>query len=769
MGITMSVLDRYAARIAKRLNISLEGWWEDLFKQFFEDPIDSGEVDVWEEPELAEAVGVPQSSWSELLTRGDEMTHYINYGGNSGVESYDSGDGWFMVRFKDGSLYLYTTKSTTEDHLYQMRRLAEMGSGLNSYLNRVVGKQYAGRNYRGSVAMVPGMESYQSQKAFRAFQLIIAHKNTLMEQTISQEGLGQMFTRLKNFVQGKDEHGIKGDEKKPGAKLKSGEKWWSDEYRKEIEQVRDAVKRYYLNPNWLDKQKLITGDVDGTGIAGPLNFNGELGDNPLGNVQKGIEWAHAKEKQWVGIVSIYEKEIRKIDNRVKQETVGSGNIGDEGHALVEKAFQQMQALPEPKLPDDKTCGLGNIGLKVGREGSIDAVAVKPYVTKSRMKALTKEQIIEAAKLILLLLDHDYVYSRVKTPGWLDHSDGHKFNEWLNDNYESTYMDYYDFDHHTMDQLYIDCLDSLVDEPLTLTALEKWIDRSIGGTVSKESISLETFQSLKGKAGKDGLTPQAEEALNIALEFHSTLSVSNEGIWGAVRYLFGGNYEDLPKINTAYDEATEAVERTYGNPEWVKKRRLAKGQVKVKGFDDVAEDPEKAFEAVKKTNAKSLATNTETIKKEIEYLGKVAKAVASGDEEKCKAVLDMFEPQFKGQFEAAPEMDLGRGGPVDALTPEGIAKAAQVFAEAMKYRVQTDALYSSGFFKMFYTEGAERPRFGSEGVTTAKADGSVRELSIALGKRLHQIEDKYYSNVMSGWGNVDAVVKGTLLIMEASAG
>lgn len=767
----MSLLDTYAVRIAKYLNVSLEGWWEDLFKQFFEDKQDSGEVDVWEEERLPDTMGVATTSWTELLSRTDEdMIQYMNYGGKSGVVEYDTGVDWFLVRFRDGSLYLYTEKSTAPEHIYQMRRLAETGSGLNSYLNRIVGNEYAGRNYKGVIAMAQGMESYQSKRALRALQLIIAHKNTLMQETISQEGIGEMFTRLKNFVQGKDEHGIKGDEKKPGAKLKSGDKWWSDEYRKEIEQIRDAIKRYYLNPTWLDKQKFVTGSVDGKGIAGPLNFDGKLGDNLLENVHKGIAWTLQKEKQWIDIVTPYDRQIQTIDTRVKKATTDSGNTDEKALDLVVKAIKEMQSLPEPKIPKDSSCGLGNRNLMFDKHGHVSAMVVKPLQTADKVKALTKEQVIEAAKLLLELLDFDNVYARFKTPGWLDHSDGDEFNDWLNDDHESVYFEYYEMDHHALDDKYVSCLFYLIDEPAVLGALEKLIDRSISGSVSNETISVEAFNQMESRAGKDGLSPQAQKALEITRKLVFPVAVSNEGIWGAVRYIFGGNYEDLPKINTAYDEATEAVNRTYGNPDWVRSRRLAKGKVKLKGFSQVGVmGPAKALEKVKQNNAKSLAKNTDTVKKEIEYLSKVAKAIQSGDKDKCKAILDMFEKDFKGEFEAAEQMDFGSSGEVDALSPEGLDKAAAIFDEAMKYRLQTDALYSGGFFKVFYTEGAERPRFGSDGVVTAKADGSVRELSIALGKRLHQIEDKYYSNVMSGWGNVDAVVKGTLLIMEASAG
>ena len=40
------------------------------------------------------------------------MERYKNLGGNSGIASYESGDDYIRVNFRDGSVYLYTYVST---------------------------------------------------------------------------------------------------------------------------------------------------------------------------------------------------------------------------------------------------------------------------------------------------------------------------------------------------------------------------------------------------------------------------------------------------------------------------------------------------------------------------------------------------------------------------------------------------------------------------------------------------------------------------------
>lgn len=71
------------------------------------------------------------------------MEKYKNFGGDSGVSSYEIGQGSITVQFKDGAIYLYTNQSTGAENISEMQRLAIVGQGLNSFIRRVVRKDYA--------------------------------------------------------------------------------------------------------------------------------------------------------------------------------------------------------------------------------------------------------------------------------------------------------------------------------------------------------------------------------------------------------------------------------------------------------------------------------------------------------------------------------------------------------------------------------------------------------------------------------------------------
>ncbi|AXL53917.1 hypothetical protein DSC91_007592 (plasmid) [Paraburkholderia caffeinilytica] len=71
------------------------------------------------------------------------MERYKNLSGDSNVVAYEIEQGSITVQFGDGSVYLYTTQSTSAANIAEMQRLANVGHGLNSFIGRVVKKGYA--------------------------------------------------------------------------------------------------------------------------------------------------------------------------------------------------------------------------------------------------------------------------------------------------------------------------------------------------------------------------------------------------------------------------------------------------------------------------------------------------------------------------------------------------------------------------------------------------------------------------------------------------
>lgn len=73
------------------------------------------------------------------------MERYRDLSGNSGVVAYHLGHDSILVQFKNGSRYLYTYASTGPSDVDHMKRLAEKGKGLATFISRHVGKRYAAK------------------------------------------------------------------------------------------------------------------------------------------------------------------------------------------------------------------------------------------------------------------------------------------------------------------------------------------------------------------------------------------------------------------------------------------------------------------------------------------------------------------------------------------------------------------------------------------------------------------------------------------------
>jgi hypothetical protein len=71
------------------------------------------------------------------------MQPYRDLSGNSGVDSYESGDDWIKIRFRRGDAYVYDHATTGAHHVEHMKELAKLGRGLSTYISQHVRDAYA--------------------------------------------------------------------------------------------------------------------------------------------------------------------------------------------------------------------------------------------------------------------------------------------------------------------------------------------------------------------------------------------------------------------------------------------------------------------------------------------------------------------------------------------------------------------------------------------------------------------------------------------------
>lgn len=70
------------------------------------------------------------------------MTKYLNINNDSGIEAYEINVDRISVKFKDSSVYVYSYQSAGKENIERMKKLAQSGDGLNSFINLNVKYKY---------------------------------------------------------------------------------------------------------------------------------------------------------------------------------------------------------------------------------------------------------------------------------------------------------------------------------------------------------------------------------------------------------------------------------------------------------------------------------------------------------------------------------------------------------------------------------------------------------------------------------------------------
>lgn len=71
------------------------------------------------------------------------MRPYLNRSHRSGIIAYESGPDFIKLKFRSGDVYLYDHRKPGKTKVQKMKVLAEAGSGLATYLNKFVRKNFA--------------------------------------------------------------------------------------------------------------------------------------------------------------------------------------------------------------------------------------------------------------------------------------------------------------------------------------------------------------------------------------------------------------------------------------------------------------------------------------------------------------------------------------------------------------------------------------------------------------------------------------------------
>jgi len=68
---------------------------------------------------------------------------YQSPNNSSSIATYKYGSDWICVKFRKSSVYEYTYISAGKSNVEKMKKLADSGNGLNTFINKNVRKRYS--------------------------------------------------------------------------------------------------------------------------------------------------------------------------------------------------------------------------------------------------------------------------------------------------------------------------------------------------------------------------------------------------------------------------------------------------------------------------------------------------------------------------------------------------------------------------------------------------------------------------------------------------
>jgi hypothetical protein len=78
---------------------------------------------------------IAQAQAYYFRSESNTVKSYQNIGEDSGIASYEYGVDWIRIWFKKGGSYKYPSSMIGAAHLRAMKRRADSGKGLNTYIN----------------------------------------------------------------------------------------------------------------------------------------------------------------------------------------------------------------------------------------------------------------------------------------------------------------------------------------------------------------------------------------------------------------------------------------------------------------------------------------------------------------------------------------------------------------------------------------------------------------------------------------------------------
>ncbi len=240
-----------------------------------------------------------------------------------------------------------------------------------------------------------------------------------------------------------------------------------------------GLEKTALNSSWLRNQTFIQGRVPAKDIALEFTLDGKPVTDVLGNIEKARARVQALTDQWGRILSDTDAKVQAID-RATREALSRKN---DDKVFVSFVKDQVKQLTDIASPVDKFPGMKGTSLK-NRSARVLAGYITdqtlPNAVDNTVPALSKDEVLKAARLVKELLTDPEWSPKVKDLKWIDALDGNPLAKWLFEYDEALHWQYYDrfSRRHGEPSKWTAVFKRLIEPKTLAVALVKLINRSI---------------------------------------------------------------------------------------------------------------------------------------------------------------------------------------------------------------------------------------------------------------------------------------------------
>lgn len=243
------------------------------------------------------------------------------------------------------------------------------------------------------------------------------------------------------------------------------------------------MNKTYLSSSWLGKQKWREDAVPAKDFSVQFEMDKKPSTDPLKSIEEHRRRLGAFASKWMAVLADTNRQVQAVYSETTRAFEATRGDNDKALEVARAGLKKLEAIPNPT---DKFDGMHNTLLR-NRRIDEDVVYDQVVVVEDRksptpaesFRPLDARSALHVAQLIKEICTNKDYFVKIERLPWLDMKDGSKFASWLRDADNNLYSKfYYTYYWQGAQDVWSDAIHDATDKYRLVSALIKWIDRSI---------------------------------------------------------------------------------------------------------------------------------------------------------------------------------------------------------------------------------------------------------------------------------------------------